>query len=212
MTHRTGKQEPSTSRTNGGVTFAKSGKRRYTPKCMICISCGILRLRAAPKTPVGRAKPALPTLSGRRTRFRLCLASAPASNRLKTDTTGGTYAVLIIGTSADEESFLRKLSAYSSPCGHRNGADYNVTSVLFRQTHSAAPEQRENLSLQVSPTPIFGRDPDKTDTAVSTIVTKWHWRKILFSYDTVVTTSPRSTEPQRFSRTICGQRAKFGCT
>ncbi len=34
--------------TNGGGTFAKSCKRRYTPKCMICISCGIM-----PKEPVG---------------------------------------------------------------------------------------------------------------------------------------------------------------
>ena len=70
---------------------------------------------------------------------------------------------------------------HSSPCGHQNGADKTIASVLFQKTHSSAPEQRENLSLQISPTPSFGRDPDKTDTAVSTIVTEWDLHKLLFS-------------------------------
>ena len=62
---------------------------------------------------------------------------------------------------------------YLSPCGHQNGAVKSATLQVFNQTHSSAPEQKENLSLQISPTPSFGRDPDETDTAVSTIVTEW---------------------------------------
>ncbi len=108
-----------------------------------------------------------------------CSRNEPTANRHRK----GTYAVLIIGTSADEESFLRKLSAYSSPCGYQNGADKTITSVLFQKTHSSAPEQRENLSLQISPTPSFGRDPDRTDTAVSTIVTEWDLLKLLLLHN-----------------------------
>ena len=71
---------------------------------------------------------------------------------------------------------------YLSPCGHQNGADKTIASVLFQKTHSSAPEQKENLSPQVSPTPSFGRDPDRADTAVSTIVTEWFLQSFLLAF------------------------------
>ena len=99
-----------------------------------------------------------------------CSRNEPTANRHRK----GTYAVPL----------------HSSPCGHQNGADKTITSVLFQKTHSSAPEQRENLSLQISPTPSFGRDPDETVPAVSTSVTENGLAKLLlflFDFVTAVT-------------------------